>query len=60
MSPVDGSGIVGPAVVWVFSDSVTLTANAYIAHGATPEGRKILSEYGWTPTSGLLQISFYY
>ena len=60
MSPVDGSGVVIPSVVWVFSDSVTLTANTYIVHGATPDDRKILSEYGWTPTSGLLQISFYY
>ena len=49
-----------PSVVWVFSDSVTLTASAYIAYGATPEGWKILSEYGGTPTSGLVQISFYY
>jgi hypothetical protein len=59
-SPVDGSGVVVPSVVWVFSDSVTLTASAYISHGAPPEGTKILSEYGGTPTSGLVQISFYY
>ena len=30
------------------------------SHGAPPEGTKILSEYGGTPTSGLVQISFYY
>jgi hypothetical protein len=60
VSPVDGSGVVVPSVVWVFSDSVTLTASAYISHGAAPEGSKILSEYGGTPTSGLVQISFYY
>ncbi len=59
-SPVDGSGVIFPAVVWVFSDSVTLTASAYVSHGAPPEGRKIRSEYGGTPTSGLVQISFYY
>lgn len=60
LSPVDGSGVVIPSVVWVFSDSVTLTASAYVSHGAPPEGTTIRSEYGGTPTSGLLQISFYY
>ena len=59
-SPVDGSGVVVPSVVWVFSDSVTLTASAYVSHGAPPEGSRIMSEYGGTPTSGLIQISFYY
>ena len=60
VSPVDGSGVVVPSVVWVFSDSVTLTASAYVSHGAPPEGSKIMSEYGGTPTTGLLQMSFYY
>jgi hypothetical protein len=60
MSPVDGSGVVIPSVVWIFSDSITLSANAYIAHGDPPEGSLILSEYGGTPTGGLVQISFYY
>ncbi len=59
-SPVDGSGVVVPSVVWVFSDSVTLMASAYVSHGAPPEGTKIVSEYGGTPTSGLMQISIYY
>ncbi len=60
VSPVDGSGVVVPSVVWVFSDSVTLTASAYVSYGAAPEDFKILSEYGGTPTTGLVQISFYY
>ncbi len=60
MSPVDGSGVVVPSVVWVFSDSVTLSASAYLAYGAAPEGERILSEYGATPTTGLVQISFYH
>ncbi len=60
VSPVDGSGVVVPSVVWVFSDNVTLTASAYVSHGAAPKGLKILSEYGGTPTTGLVQISFYY
>jgi hypothetical protein len=60
MSPVDGSGVIIPSVVWSFSDSVTLSANAYLAHGDGPEDARILSEYGATPTGGLVQISFYY
>ncbi|MCK4512353.1 hypothetical protein KAW64_11470, partial [bacterium] len=60
VSPVDGSGVVVPSVVWVFSDNVTLTASGYVSYGAPPEGIKILSEYGGTPTTGLVQISFYY
>ena len=60
MSPVDGSGVVIPSFVWIFSDSVTLSANAYLAYGDAPDGSRILSEYGGTPTGGLVQISFYY
>ena len=59
-SPVDGSGVIVPSVVWVFSDSVTLSASAYVAYGDAPEGANIMSEYGATPTTGLVQISFYY
>jgi hypothetical protein len=60
VSPVDGSGVVVPSVVWVFSDNVTLTASGYVSYGAPPEDLMILSEYGGTPTSGLVQISLYY
>ncbi len=59
-SPMDGSGIFVPTVSWIFSDNVTLVANAYLPYGAEPKDGKIRSEYGGTPTSGLLQISFYY
>ena len=60
MSPVDGSGVVTPSFVWIFSDSVTLTASAYFSHGEAPDGHRIMSEYGGTPRSALIQISFYY
>ena len=60
VSPVDGSGVIIPSVVWVFSDSVTLSASGYIAHGDPPDGPRIRSEYGGTPSGGLVQISFYY
>lgn len=59
-SPVDGSGVVIPSATWVFSDSVTLLASAYIPYGREPEDGELRSEYGATPASGLLQISFYY
>jgi len=59
-SPVDGSGVIIPALNWSFSDSVTLTAQAYFAHGAGPEDGVIRSEYGATPASVVASISFYY
>jgi len=59
-SPVDGSGVLIPAVNWIFSDSVTLSASVYVPHGAGPQDGALRSEYGATPAGGLLQISFYY
>ena len=59
-SPVDGSGVLTAGVTWVFSDDVTLTASGYIPHGAGPEDGTLRSEYGATPASALVQISFYY
>lgn len=59
-SPVDGSGVIIPAVSWAFSDSVTLSAQAYFAHGAGSDDGELRSEYGATPSSLLAQISFYY
>ena len=60
VSPADGSGVVAPAASLNFSDNVTLIASGYVGHGAGPRNGLIRSEYGATPTSGLLQISFYY
>lgn len=59
-SPVDGSGVLTPAMSWIFSDNVTLVANAYFPYGAKPNDGRIQSEYGGTPISGLVQIRFYY
>jgi hypothetical protein len=59
-SPTDGSGVIVPSGTWVFSDSVTLSASAYLPYGAAPDGAILHSEYGGTPAGGLLQISFYY
>ena len=59
-SPTDGSGVLVPSVSWIFSDNVTLAANAYLPYGTEPDDGEIRSEYGGGPVSGLLQISFYY
>jgi hypothetical protein len=57
-SPVDGSGVVIPSATWIFSDNVTLTASAYLSHGARPEEGSLKSEYGATPSTALLTLSF--
>lgn len=58
-SPRDGSGVAMASLTWLFSDSVTLTAAAYIPHGPCPESGWPQSEYGATPRSAFLQLSFY-
>lgn len=59
-SPVDGSGVFTPSWTWLLSDSVTLEARGYVAHGDEPDGHILMSEYGAVPTSVLARISFYY
>jgi hypothetical protein len=59
-SPTDGSGVVSPSAMWVFSDNVTLVGRGYAGYGRGPREGEIRSEYGATPTTGLIQISFYY
>ena len=59
-SPKDGSGVMVSSVTWVFSDNVTLVATGYVPHGAKPDHGDLRSEYGGTPVSGLVQVSFYY
>lgn len=60
LSPKDGSGVVTSSVSWIFSDSVTLIASGYLPHGARPADGELQSEYGGTPVSGLVQLSFYF
>lgn len=59
-SPEDRSGVFTPSTRWLFSDNVTLIGQLYVAHGSHPVNGRITSEYGATPTGGLIQISFYY
>jgi hypothetical protein len=47
-------------VSWIFSDDLTLLGYLYLPHGANPDKGKIQSEYGGSPASGLVQLSFYF
>ena len=58
-SASDGSGLFMPAVNWSFSDEISINAYGYISLGSEPENGILTSEYGGTPTTGLLQLSFY-
>ena len=60
LSPADRSGVLTLTLSWIFSDNLTLAASAYFPHGAGPTGGWMKSEYGGLPTSGLMQINFYY
>ncbi|KPJ59363.1 MAG: hypothetical protein AMJ46_11545 [Latescibacteria bacterium DG_63] len=60
LSPTDGSGVMIPAFTWNFSDNVILVAQTYFPYGAGPKDGQIRSEYGGTPVSGLVHISFCY
>ena len=56
----DASGAVAPSVVWVVSDSVTLTATGFFPWGAGASGELPLqSEYGAGEASGLIQLAIY-
>jgi|GEM_PF-406969 len=59
-SPADGSGVLSPAVSWLFSDNLTLLAHGYIPYGRRTDAGALRSEYGGTPAGGLLQMTFYY
>lgn len=58
-SATDGSGLLMPSVNWSFSDEISITAFAYLSYGSDPEEGNLTSQYGDTPTTGLLQLSFY-
>jgi hypothetical protein len=58
-SATDGSGLLMPSVNWSFSDEISITAYAYLSYGSDPEEGNLTSQYGDTPTTGLLQLSFY-
>ena len=60
ISPADGSGVLTAVSSWICADDLTLAATLYVPYGDGPSGGALRSEYGGTPASGLIQISFYY
>lgn len=60
VSPVDGSGIAAPSLVWDFAENVSLIASGYAPWGRTPDRGRLRSEYGGSPASVFLQIALYY
>jgi hypothetical protein len=56
-SPRDGSGVVAPTATLTLGDRVTVTASAYVPHGAGPRGGRPRSDFGAAPVSGLVQVA---
>ena len=59
-SPVDGSGLASPTLVWAASQNTTLTLSAFVPWGATPKHGRLRSEYGSSPASIFGQVSIYF
>lgn len=59
-SPVDGSGLVSPALTWDFSRTGSLRLAAYVPWGEKSKGWQPASEYGLTPFSLFAQVSMYF
>ncbi len=59
-SPADGSGIFSPAVLWDFAQNASLRMNAFLPWGPDPRRGRLQSEYGASPMSLFLQLSFYF
>ena len=58
-SPVDGSGMVAPAVTWNHSDNVTLVANCFVPWGTRSEASIPKSEWGASPFTLFVQARLY-
>ncbi len=58
-NPTDGSGVAAPGFTWTATDHVTLSGTLYLPFGAESEEGRLMSEYGATPGTGLLTLSFY-
>ena len=59
-SPVDGSGLLSPSVIWNASDTVAIRATTFLPWGDEPLRGRPRSEYGLSPTSFFLQFAFYF
>ena len=58
-SPVDGSGMVAPAMTWIASDILTMVLNVLLPWGTAPEGGVPRSEWGSAPFTIFLQARVY-
>lgn len=59
ISPTDRSGILSPSLRWDFSRTGSFTLAGYLAWGDTPRDGEMQSEYGASPMSLFMQLSFY-
>lgn len=59
-SPVDGSGLLSPGILWMPSQTTTVAINAFIPWGAGPRRGTLRSEYGASPWSLFTQVSMYF
>jgi len=59
-SPVDGSGLLAPTLVWDMAQNVSVVASVYLPWGDRPTNGTFRSEYGATPRGLFLQCSVYY
>ncbi len=57
--PVDGSGIVAPAVSVDLGENVSLLGGLYVGYGKAPQGLMLRSQFGTLPVAGLMQIRIY-
>jgi len=58
-NPLDGSGVLQPALTWNFADNVTISMSGAITWGDEPVGLSLQSEYGSGVSSFYLQMSVY-
>ena len=59
-SLIDGSGLISPSLNWDFSSSASLRMTGFVPWGPGPRGGRMASEYGATPASLLLQLTWYF
>ncbi len=59
-SPVDGSGVFAPSLLWDVAENVSLLGIGYLAWGDETDNGRVFSEYGGTADSLFLQLAVYY
>jgi len=58
-NPIDHSGIVVPSVTFTRGDRWSTVFSVYLPYGKAPEGLRLSSEYGSSPTSVFVELRFY-